>query len=640
MTGTMTTEAIFTEISTTSIDADVDLIRTIGYAAVGDGGAADYKRVGSEPSHPGKVQSADGAWWEVTGDHVHVRQFGAFGLVDDQVAIQNAIHAAYVIGTTQLIFAVGVQHSISGSLFFNSYGVLLRALNVFNLDVQLTAATAGGGVVNIGRGANVGDANTIERTGTLTFNSPRIDGAGIAGENGFGIARAENILILNPSVQNCKRDYVGTREGGRGITVHSRCKNVTIIGYQGINCSDYLHVAHQPDYSAAGGGVTIITALTRGATTVITLASNDFSVGEFVFLYGVGGTTGLNPNYGNATTLAYEVLSSSGSQVTIDVDSSSMGAWTSGGHVVRADLFDEGRSPSVSLMGGHAEDCEYSLIDIEGSNWPHTIKPYQSVFVSGLTAKNCGTTSTRGLINGNNACRLETIGMSVFNDADHPVNSIVRGSFQGAKITGTFDIHTLNDAVIDADPTEENPVETGIDAGITTFPYCTSLDNEYDLKFICRGVPPATLIHATNISGSVERFYRNDIRIKISGLVDGARFTGTVNDIAMHFRNFAEVIDLNNGHSFHGPLTTSSLTMSPYSGMREFVGATFFAEGVILKTYTGSEILDASSVVNTKNKFTGTVIRDGSHQRLMVSNGTSPTSTWKSCDGGVVVTPS
>jgi len=71
----------------------VTYIRTAGYATVGDGGEARYKRVGSEPSHAGKVQSADGAWWEIVGDEVSPLQFGAKfdGQTIDSVAVQDAI---------------------------------------------------------------------------------------------------------------------------------------------------------------------------------------------------------------------------------------------------------------------------------------------------------------------------------------------------------------------------------------------------------------------------------------------------------------------------------------------------------------------------------------------------------------------
>jgi len=48
-----------------SFKPDVKWVRTAGFAAPGDGGGALYKRVSSEPSHAGKFQSADGAWWEL-----------------------------------------------------------------------------------------------------------------------------------------------------------------------------------------------------------------------------------------------------------------------------------------------------------------------------------------------------------------------------------------------------------------------------------------------------------------------------------------------------------------------------------------------------------------------------------------------
>jgi hypothetical protein len=47
-----------------NVPAAIDGLRLLGHAAVGDGGGAHYKRVASEPVHPHKIQSADGAWWE------------------------------------------------------------------------------------------------------------------------------------------------------------------------------------------------------------------------------------------------------------------------------------------------------------------------------------------------------------------------------------------------------------------------------------------------------------------------------------------------------------------------------------------------------------------------------------------------
>lgn len=80
-------------VQSATIAGTVDSIRTDGYSALGDFGGAVYKRVASEPAHPGKVQSADGAWWEqVFDDDVNVHQFGAVGdgTTDDTQAILDA----------------------------------------------------------------------------------------------------------------------------------------------------------------------------------------------------------------------------------------------------------------------------------------------------------------------------------------------------------------------------------------------------------------------------------------------------------------------------------------------------------------------------------------------------------------------
>ena len=77
----------------TSVPASLNFIRTAGYYAIGDGGGALYRRVSSQPAHAGKIQSADGAWWEFCDSAINVHQFGARGdgANDDSAAINNAI---------------------------------------------------------------------------------------------------------------------------------------------------------------------------------------------------------------------------------------------------------------------------------------------------------------------------------------------------------------------------------------------------------------------------------------------------------------------------------------------------------------------------------------------------------------------
>lgn len=68
--------AAFVEIAT--VPLSVVHFRTAGFATNGDGGGALYRRVGSEPSHAFKVQSDDGAWWEVATDRVTPQMVGHF----------------------------------------------------------------------------------------------------------------------------------------------------------------------------------------------------------------------------------------------------------------------------------------------------------------------------------------------------------------------------------------------------------------------------------------------------------------------------------------------------------------------------------------------------------------------------------
>lgn len=82
------------EIPSKHFPPSTTVILTAGYATPSDGGAARYKRVGAEPSHEWKVQSADGAWWELVPDAmgVNVKQLGAKGdnSTDDFTAFDNA----------------------------------------------------------------------------------------------------------------------------------------------------------------------------------------------------------------------------------------------------------------------------------------------------------------------------------------------------------------------------------------------------------------------------------------------------------------------------------------------------------------------------------------------------------------------
>lgn len=98
-------------------------VRTAGYDAVGDGGGGLYKRVGAEPAHHGKFQSADGAWWELTTDAPNVLQFGARRDDDPASAAINA-EAFYRAGAYKAGVVVFVPE---GEYYSNGIGLLAAA---------------------------------------------------------------------------------------------------------------------------------------------------------------------------------------------------------------------------------------------------------------------------------------------------------------------------------------------------------------------------------------------------------------------------------------------------------------------------------------------------------------------------------
>lgn len=84
-----------TEAQSMTIGPEFAAVRTTGYSAPGDGGAALYKRVASAPAHSAKFQSAGGQWWEIVTDGViDAATFGLdmTGATFSDVAWQNLLN--------------------------------------------------------------------------------------------------------------------------------------------------------------------------------------------------------------------------------------------------------------------------------------------------------------------------------------------------------------------------------------------------------------------------------------------------------------------------------------------------------------------------------------------------------------------
>lgn len=83
------------------------------------GGAALYVRRAAEPSHAGKFQSADGAWWEISEPRITPQMFGAIGQLGlvgnmsaDTIGLQTAIDVS--AATTIPVFIPAGIYAIDG----------------------------------------------------------------------------------------------------------------------------------------------------------------------------------------------------------------------------------------------------------------------------------------------------------------------------------------------------------------------------------------------------------------------------------------------------------------------------------------------------------------------------------------------
>ncbi len=81
------------------VPASVDQFTTAGCNQPGDQGGAAFKRVALEPTHPGKLQDAGGAWFLQVGPEFRPQQWGYFpGDADATVGIQAALDTTKAIG--------------------------------------------------------------------------------------------------------------------------------------------------------------------------------------------------------------------------------------------------------------------------------------------------------------------------------------------------------------------------------------------------------------------------------------------------------------------------------------------------------------------------------------------------------------
>jgi hypothetical protein len=241
----------------TGIPATVNFIRTVGYGVQGDKGGGLYKRSASEPSHPGKIQDASNAWWELAENVITPQMFGMttdgediYEAFHDMVEFVNARGGGYVV------FPPGTYTMSSNTL--NSSG---KSAPLWDECDGLTIE---------GYGAKIDLVGSFQRTTTLDrvimpfqlFDCKRVRIAGFEvdgnvdqmtrspsnlAEVSVGLVSlhgCEQVELENLWLHHCQTDGIALRDSDeapcRNITTRNvRCLNNARQGISIIQCVGY-----------------------------------------------------------------------------------------------------------------------------------------------------------------------------------------------------------------------------------------------------------------------------------------------------------------------------------------------------------------------------------------------------------------
>jgi hypothetical protein len=177
-----------TAVTLSTVSALTLYVRTAGYAAAGDGGAALYKRVSAEPSHTGKVQTSDSVWFELAERRPNAGMFGAFPSVSDNA---NAL---------QQFFDYLAHFRLAGDIDGGVYAYLVE------LEITSGICVAGSGI----NGTTGGD----------TLNGTVLSRA--AGINGIKITTAQPVTLRDFELRGADTTSTGlTVAPTSGINTHS-----------------------------------------------------------------------------------------------------------------------------------------------------------------------------------------------------------------------------------------------------------------------------------------------------------------------------------------------------------------------------------------------------------------------------------
>jgi len=277
-------------------------IRIEGYISAGDGGGALYEQVVSQPTHAGKIQIADGTWYEIVGNTLDYRAFGGVGdgVTAADTAINNAIVTLQAHGGGTLVLS---GHVIMTGCLAIPYTGTSPPKQPF---LRITGEARDVDGVGQGAGLTVGTILDLRYDGVDTLHPAKIDTRGIGnleidhltlksgGSDNFLMLQTTNTTLNihdvsvcgNPSNSGTSCAQDACQLGG--ITSASVALGGVLAtnGFQGYGTQfinmEFSHVRHAINFGGSANGVVV-----QNVTADYTCGSSETHGAPFTF-YGVG----------------------------------------------------------------------------------------------------------------------------------------------------------------------------------------------------------------------------------------------------------------------------------------------------------------------------------------------------------------
>lgn len=347
-------------VTSASVNASINYIRTAGYYAAGDGGGALYKRVVSAPSHNGYITSnGSSVYWELSEILPNVKMFGAKNDVtfNSTTAIQNAIDYVEARNGGPLRLGSGI-YRIESTLNMNAtvavdlYGDGADGIH----DVAGTAAaattlawygSAGGTVLAVQSPAATGHMQTGPSVDDVKIDCRGVAGIGLLVKSVRG-GTFRRIYVLDSTISAFKLTNYDKNVSGEATDTNScvfdrlswRCIDSaavrpshglwltadSFVGNANVSLNTFEQCSGQ-NWGGSANAAVNITGITQASPGVVTANSHGLVNGDIVYVTSVVGMTQVNDRRFTVAGATANTFQLSG------VNTTSYTAYTSGGTV-------------------------------------------------------------------------------------------------------------------------------------------------------------------------------------------------------------------------------------------------------------------------------------------------------------------